>query len=1003
MKIKVIAIVLLFSCLPSLFVGQEKPDQSVNETIDKLASKLPRLKPSTPIESLNQIVIHPEFEIQLVASEPLIRDPGAIAIDESNRMYVCELPEYNAYAAKEAPGEGGAIKLLTDKDGDGKYDSATTFLSDIPYPTAIACWDGGVFIGSSPDIIYAKDTDSDGIADVRKVVFTGFGSDKAGEGHLNSFRWGLDNSIHISTNLTGGEVKSLIIDGQATESVRGRGLIFDPRNLGEFELTTGGGQHGMSMDNWGRKYVCSNSVPAQMLMFDDRYLARNPNLKSLNAAINIAPDGKFTQLYRISKAEPWRELRTMLRRTKQFAGSDEGGKPFGFFTGATGITIYRGDAWPEEFQGNLIVGDVANNLVYRAKLEQDGLRVIAHRADEGKEFLASRDLWFRPVQFENAPDGCLYVLDISRELIEGAAFLPPEFLKYLDPVSGNDRGRIYRIAPKGFKTRSIENLGALSTNDLVQFVDHPNGWHRDTAMRLLYTRQDLTAVGSLRELASGKSVQTIHGQYAALYVLQGLNSVDESSVVSCLNSDSALVRFHALKVAEPFLKSSAAIADAAIKLTSDSDMRVKYQLAYSIGEARSAGRNTVLASLLTQHGDDAYMQLAILSSLSDGMGDLFVSLVDDDGFLKQGNSIEILSQLSSQIGAANRPSEVALVVRSLEILKEKNGADAPSRVVEALVSQQQGKERDALLAAAGGGASELITKLVTESKQRAVNVGLDSNVRVDAIRSLGLARFESVSNELESLLDLKESFEIQASVIDTLAKFDDTSVAELLIDRWPAFGPSLRSRAVEVLLSRDRFTHMMLDAIEGKEIATGEIDPLRIQLLRQHPKKEVAERATMVFANANVSKRDAVVKQYQTSLELEGSHERGKAVFKKNCSACHRLQEVGNSIGADLNGIRNRGLPSVLLNILDPNREVKPKYLTYIIIDEDGRSTTGMITSESANSITVRRPDGTETVMLRKDIQAMKSTGLSFMPEGLEKQITEMQMADLLAYLDSLR
>ena len=126
-------------------------------------------------------------------------------------------------------------------------------------------------------------------------------------------------------------------------------------------------------------------------------------------------------------------------------------------------------------------------------------------------------------------------------------------------------------------------------------------------------------------------------------------------------------------------------------------------------------------------------------------------------------------------------------------------------------------------------------------------------------------------------------------------------------------------------------------------------------------------------------------------------------MFKKNCSSCHRLEDVGNSIGADLNGIRNRGLPSVMLNILDPNREVKPKYLTYIVIDEDGRSTTGMITSESANSLTLRRPDGTETIMLRTDIQAMKSTGLSFMPEGLEKQISKQQMADLLTYLDSLQ
>jgi hypothetical protein len=151
-----------------------------------------------------------------------------------------------------------------------------------------------------------------------------------------------------------------------------------------------------------------------MLMYDDRYVARNPHLKAPAVAVDIAPQGKFTKLYRISPAEPWRVLRTNLRRTGRFKGSDEGGTPFGFFTGATGVTIYRGDAWPREFHGNLLVGDIANNLIYRATLSQNGLQLVANRADPDVEFLSSRDIWFRPVQMANAPDGTLYVLDFCR-------------------------------------------------------------------------------------------------------------------------------------------------------------------------------------------------------------------------------------------------------------------------------------------------------------------------------------------------------------------------------------------------------------------------------------------------------------------------------------------------------------------------------------------------------------------------------------------------------------
>ncbi|HIA63414.1 MAG TPA: cytochrome C, partial [Planctomycetaceae bacterium] len=535
-----ILLIVCACCLSSqTVIAQDKPP-----SIDELASKLPRIPASTPEQSVDKMQIHPAFEVQIVATEPLIRDPAAIDIDENGRMYVCELPEYNAYAAADNPQEKGAIKRLVDTNGDGRYDTATLFVEDIAYPTAIICWDDGVFIGSAPDLFYCKDTTGDGRADIRKKILTGFGSDLAGEAHLNSFRWGVDNRIHISTNLSGGNVRLANAAESTAVSTRGRGIILDPRDLSGFELTSGAGQHGMSMDNWGRKFVCSNSVPAQMLMLDDRYLARNPYLVSPNLAVDIAPEGKHTELFRISAAEPWRELRTMLRRTKQFRGSDEGGKPFGFFTGATGITIYRGDAWPQEFHGNLIVGDVANNLIYRAILKPKGLELVADRADAGKEFIASRDLWFRPVQFTNAPDGTLYAIDISRELIEGAAFLPPEFMKYLDPLSGSKQGRIYRIAPRGFSSPPTPNLGKLTTLELVSLLDHTNGWHRDTAARLIYQRQDSSAISWLRQLV--KQGKTAAGRFTALYALQGLGVLDESSVLTALIDSDAIVRVHAL-------------------------------------------------------------------------------------------------------------------------------------------------------------------------------------------------------------------------------------------------------------------------------------------------------------------------------------------------------------------------------------------------------------------------------------------------------------------------
>ena len=976
-------------------IAQDKPP-----SIDELASKLPRIPASTPEQSVDKMQIHPAFEVQIVATEPLIRDPAAIDIDENGRMYVCELPEYNAYAVADNPHEKGTVKRLVDTNGDGRYDKATLFVKDIAYPTAIICWDDGVFIGSAPDLFYCKDTTGDGIADIHHKILTGFGSDLAGEAHLNSFRWGVDNRIHISTNLSGGNVRLANATESTAVSTRGRGIILNPRDLSGFELTSGAGQHGMSMDNWGRKFVCSNSVPAQMLMLDDRYLARNPYLTAPNLAVDIAPDGKHTELFRISAAEPWRELRTMLRRTKQFRGSDEGGKPFGFFTGATGITIYRGNAWPAEFHGNLIVGDVANNLIYRAILKPKGLELVAEKADVGKEFIASRDLWFRPVQFTNAPDGTLYAIDISRELIEGAAFLPPEFIKYLDPLSGSKQGRIYRIAPRGFSTPATPNLGELATRELVSLLDHTNGWHRDTASRLIYQRQDSSAISSLRQLV--KQGETAAGRFTALYTLQGLGALDESSVLAALIDSDAIVRVHALRVAEALVAQSVAISNRFSNMTTDRDIQVRYQLAFSLGAAQGKNRYQALTRLALSDHQDKWMPVAISSSLFQGAGFVFRELTTHDTFLKTTTGQQFMLTLATQIGARQRADELAAVLQSLSSIKNHDATLAP-KVMEALVKNIEGEQRTKLLASTGENAAMVLQQLIVESMDISQSPQESTEKRAAAIRSLQLAKFADIKSIMVDLLDLTEPFGVRAAVIETLGSYTDDQAAEMLIANWRSLGPSLRSRAAETLLSRANWVTLLLNAVQTERIARGEIDPARIQLLKAHPDKNIAQRVADIFMSSPNGDRLAVIKEYQSALDTLGDAGKGKEVFKKVCSACHRLENIGTSVGADLNGIRNRGLPAVLLNILDPNREVKPKYLTYVLIDVKGRATTGMITSENANSITLQKPDGTNTTILRTEIEVLQSTGLSFMPEGLEKQVSKQQMADLLSYLNALQ
>ncbi len=978
--------------------GQAPADQNNAAEIAELAAKLPQIPPRDPPTSREAIELHDDFRIVLVAAEPLVRDPVAIDFDESGRMFVVELPSYNGYAIDGYQG-GGTIRMLEDTDDDGVCDKSTVYLDELKYPTAIACWGGGLFVGDAPDLLFVKDTDGDGKADSRQSVFTGFGSDAAGEAHLNSIRWGFDNRFHLSTSLSGGDIRIGSAPETEAVSVRGRGMIFDPRDLTKFELTSGGGQHGMSMDDWGHKFVCSNSVPAQMLMYDDRYLARNPSLQAPAAAVDIAPEGRLTHLYRVSPAEPWRELRTSLRKTGKFRGSDEGGKPFGFFTGATGITIYRGDAWPDAFRGNLLVGDVANNLVYRAALEQQGVGVVARRADEGREFFASRDIWTRPVQFANAPDGTLYVLDIYRGLIEGAAFLPPEFLKVIDPVSGNDRGRIYRIEHKSGTRRMTPNLRERSTAELVALLEHPNGWHRDTASRLLYERQDRSSVAALEELARKGALA--EGRSAALYALSGLGVLSETSLLAATDDAAPLVRAQTLRLSESLVAASPALVARICRMADDPDVRVRYQLAFSLGAATGVQRNAALATLAIKDGGDSWFRLAILSSLREGSGDVFELVAANTEFRGTSHGQDFLLAVAKQIGVNNQQDEIAIVLKSLSNLPAVEKPLAES-LVTMLAEQLTGDAREEMLTAVDGKAGAMLDNLLRQARSIASDDAQPVAIRSAAVRTLRLAPFASVQDQFAELLDLRQPVEVQAAVLESLAEFSDPKVADLLLASWSSLSPRLRAGAAEALMSRPVWLAALLNQVEEGGIARADLDPARVELLKKHPDAALAAQVSRLFATPALRQRQEVIDQYQTVLQLTGVAERGKDVFKKVCAACHQLEEVGTTVGADLKGIRNRGLAAVMLNILDPNREVKPQFQAYVIVTADGRITTGMIQAENANGLTVRRADGTTVVVQRSQIEELRSTGVSFMPEGLEKQIDLQAMADLLAYLDSL-
>jgi len=980
------------------------------------SAKLPRVPATPPEQALATFKIKPGFRLELVAAEPLVIDPIALSFDENGRLYVVEMRDYS----EGRPERMGRIRLLEDTDGDGRFDKGTVFAEGLPWPTAVTCWAGGIFVGATPDILWMRDTNGDGGADEREIIFTGFAADYAPfatnklnvQALMNSFQWTLENRIHGATSFSGGKVKlndspfvrawlkrtgaspSQLSPFNTQLDLRGRDFSFDPRTL-EMRAESGGGQHGMSFDDRGRKFVCSNSKHIQMLMYEERYAARSPHYSMPTALIDIAVDGGAAPVFRISPDEPWRVIRTQWRVAGFAPGPIEGGgRASGYFTGATGVTIYRGDAYGPEFVGDAFIGDAGGNLVHRKKLRPDGVGLRAERpADEQNvEFLASTDNWFRPVQFANAPDGCLYIADMYREVIEHPWSLPDSIKKHLDLNSGNDRGRIYRIVPEKLHPRSPSRLSKASTAELVKLLEHPNGWHRDTAARLLYERQDRRATADLQKLV--RKASTPQGRLHALYAMTGMDTLTPELVEESLKDTDSTVRLHAVRLAEGFLHLSNAPASLVRRvetMAADTNAVVLFQVALTMADLPKAARVRAVSQVLRHDNGDPWIRRAVLSSVGDAAVELFGELASRQ--FRAPQMEEFVPALAGIIGARRVKEEAAVFLSNLP------GPAATWLSLAALGGFAEGTER-----AGGTLAKEVppnqLDEFFSAAREQATNAFLENEgAQSAALRLLGFAPYATAAPTLLALLQPFQSAEIRASALTALGRYPGAKPVEGLLQRWPTFSPSLRNATLDLLLKRPERIRLLLESIERGALRSSDLSAAQHAQLRSHRDPAIREKATEVLGRPPTDTRQAVVEKFLPALQLAGEASRGQKTFQTRCATCHKLVNAGFALGPDLVTVKNGGREKLLANILDPNREVNSNFLSYLVETKDGDSYVGIITTENAAGVTVRMAGGMEQVIARGNIATMQSQGRSLMPEGLEEGLSQQDMADLLEFI----
>lgn len=970
------------------------------------AKDLPRYPAVEPKDAVATWKVKNGFKLELAASEPQVRDPIAISFDENGRMFVCEMIDYSEM--RDVTPHLGRISLLEDKDGDGKYETSTVFADNLPWPTGLIWANGGLFVGATPDIWRFEDRDGDGKAEVREKVFTGFGTGLQRlnvQALLNSFSWGQDNRVHVqSASGNRGKIKALKRPDLPEAELGARDFWFDPRTY-EFGFEGGGAQYGMSFDDFGRKFGCSNSDHLQLWVYDDRYAGKNPFFNLPAARQSIAADGGAAEVFRISPDEPWRIIRTRWRIGGVVRGVVEGGgRVSGYFTGATGTMVYRGDAYGPDFVNNTFTGDAGGQLIHRKRLHPNGVSLTGRRPEDeqGVEFAASNDTWVRVVNFANAPDGTLHVCDMYREVVEHPWSIPEEIKKHLDLNSGNTRGRIYRIVPTNtsWQRRNQVALGKASVAELVKTLAHPNGWHRDTAARLLYERQDKGAAALARALLAEtkSSVAKLH----ALGVLDGLGELDAAAVTRALGDAEPRVRERAVLLTEKLgagNKLEAAGVEKMAALVDDADTRVRFQLAFTVQTLLPGARAELRPAL-----ERAYVALARRDHLEPWIS---AALLSGTPEIVSG----VLFPAFTREPARAREA-AAFVAKLIEIRAAAKVGEGFGALIDFVA---QPGTAPAWLRALGDGLRRAGTTIEAADTQkklaavftRAAATAADSRAevaaRLEAIELLSVASLAQAREALVSCLAAGQPEAVQVAAVKTLAQHTGAAVTEVLLKQFGGYAAKAKEAALAALVTRDDRAVALLKAIQGGTVKATELSASQVQTLAQHKTVAVATLAKTALAGVIPPSREEVAAKFRPAVDARGDATRGQAQYAGRCQMCHKAGKDGFEVGPDLVTVKNRGREALLAAILDPHKEVAPQYIAYDVTTKDGNAYSGMIARDDATSLTLKIMGGAEVPLSRANIKGSSSAGKSLMPEGLEAGMSTQDMADLLTFIEGLK
>jgi putative membrane-bound dehydrogenase-like protein len=971
-------------------------------------------KPLDAAESMKHITTPKEFDLRLFVDETKLGGGKPICMnwDERGRLWVALTVDYPNN--KQPEGEGhDRIVICEDTDGDGVCDKVTTFADKLTIPTSILRYRDGVLVTQAPHTLFLRDTKGTGVCDKREILFTGWGVQDTHAGPSN-LHYGFDNWIYGMVGYSGFRGT---VGGETHRFSQGFfrfKIENDKVSKLEFVRSVSNNAWGVGFSEEGHLFgSTANGCPSVYMPIPNRYYEA---VKGWSPSVlrNIAPDNHFEPITDKVRQVDWH----------------------GGFTAAAGSAIYTARAYPKEYWNRVqFVCEPTGHLVAMFRLTPDG---SDFKASYWGNLFASDDEWCAPIAAEVGPDGNVWVIDWYNFIVQHNP-TPPGFRTgrgnaYETDLRDKQHGRIYRVVPKDAKPLAALRLDGAKPEQLVETLKNDNLFWRLAAQRMLVERANKSIQNEVEMLVHGQKTDTnrfdpgvVHG----LWTLHGLNLLAQKerrnwAFASIPTQHGSPASRRAATMVLPRCEEAAhEIVRSGLLTDPDPDVRLAALLAIAeMPREREAAQELVKALTDTANLRDRWIRDAFIAAAVSAEPGRFPVLVEA-AFLQKALPNGALTIIGSVAEHYGRMGDAPLPLWSALADTDRSTAEAILAGLAKAWSKSPsekltGEIEDAMLrllprlAPAGKGhlmkiaiawgskkfaeqAGEITKSLFTTIADETVA----ESARVNAARQFAELAVSDIATATK-LLDFitpRSPPALGEAILDGLG---GGPVASVIVKRLNSWSPATRAAAIRTLLGRVESTRVLLDALDKGEVPIGELALDQREALTRHTDRAIARRAQAILARGGGlpnPDRQKVLDEYLPLTKKSGDAALGQVIFKSNCAKCHRHNGEGAQIGPDLSGVAVHTKEHLLVDILDPSRNVEGNFRVYRVEMKDGRSLNGLLASETKTTVELIDAETKKYVLQRSEIDELQVSNKSLMPEGFEKMLKPDDFVNLLEFL----